>query len=264
MACNQDYVKAREYLEKASNKGYAPAMYLLALCYRNGYGTERKTGEAGYWLAKAVKSGYTPAIEEYYAEGPENKQDKVVLRSASLRNTPKEFVKNIPQIKKKEINQLDGEYEGVLVTYDWSGKTVIKETQLSLNIKTDKERIWAEWREEGADTLQVEAKWRDTCFVFSYAYQYRKGHYDTNGRVVWNFTDARLQLLCDDSSSYIAGNINMYSPEVMEPNQPMYISLRKKTLTVDDSNIEKALIVYPNPFEEAHKSKFLPVIGIGC
>lgn len=256
LGCKQDYVKAREYLERASNMGYAPAMYLLALCYRNGYGIERKIGEAGYWLTKAVKSGYTPAIEEYYAEGPENKQDKVVLRSASLRSTPKEFVKNIPHIKKKEINQLVGEYEGVLVTYDWSGKNVIKETQLSLNIKSDKDKIWAEWREEGADTLQVEAKWRDSCFVFSTAFQYRKGHYDTNGKVVWNFTDARLQLLSDDSSSYIAGNISMYSPEVMEPNQPMYISIRKKEITAEFSKTDKTFIVYPNPFEEGINLSF--------
>lgn len=256
LGCKQDYVKARDYLEKASNKGYAPAMYLLALCYRNGYGTDRKQGEAGYWLSKSKKSGYTPAIEEYYAEGPENTQDRVVLRSAGLRNIPKEYVRNVPHIKKKEVKQLDGEYDGVLVTYDWSGKNVIKETHLSLIIKTEKDRIWAEWREEGADTLQVEATWRDSCLVFSNAYQYRQGHYDANGKVIWNFTNARLQLLNSDTSSYIVGNISMFSPEVMEPNQPMYISLRKNDVTLEDSKKDNSFIVYPNPFKEGINISF--------
>jgi TPR repeat protein len=70
--------------QESVEAGFVPSMYMLALCYRNGYGVERSNGDAGYWIAQAAKDGYTPAVEEYYAEGPENAPVRITLRSASV------------------------------------------------------------------------------------------------------------------------------------------------------------------------------------
>jgi hypothetical protein len=81
--------------------------------------------------------------------------------------------------------------------------------------------------------------------------QYRKGHYDVKGKTLWTFTDAQLQVLSDDTSSYLAGNLQMYSPETMEPNQPVYLTLRKTSQSVVAVPTQpQGFNVYPNPFED--------------
>ena len=140
---------------------------------------------------------------------------------------------------------LDGQYEGMLVTYDWSGKIVLKETPLSLNISSDKDQMLAEWKEEGTDTITVKGLWREQALTFTDAKQGRRGHYDAGKKIVWNFTDAQIQLLQDDSSSYLVGNLQMFSPQTMEPNQPMYINLRKTSQVVSPVLVQSGFYVYP-------------------
>ena len=49
----QDYVKAREWLEKAAKKGDVGAMRNLGFLYLNGEGVARDNGKAREWFAKA-------------------------------------------------------------------------------------------------------------------------------------------------------------------------------------------------------------------
>jgi hypothetical protein len=123
-----------------------------------------------------------------------------------------------------EVNQLDGDYEGMLATYDWSGKIVVKETPLSLSLTTNGRSVVAEWREQGADTVTVSAEWRDSSLVFVDASQGRRGHYDADRKQRWSFTNARLQLLQDDTASYLAGNLQLYSLESYKKRLPFRVA----------------------------------------
>ncbi len=256
LGCTQDYSKAFSYFKSSAEGGFVPSMYMLALCYRNGYGVERNTGEAGFWISQAAMEGYTPAVEEFHADGPENTPVRVKVRSASISPlvaVPERY-REVPHLRRMEVNQLDGDYEGVLATYDWSGKIVVKETPLSLSLTTSGRSVMAEWREQGADTVTVSAEWRDSSLVFVDASQGRRGHYDADRKQRWSFTNARLQLLQDDTASYLAGNLQLYSLESLEPHQPMYLSLRK--VTKPQTNMDETFSVYPNPFENALNISF--------
>jgi uncharacterized protein len=144
-------------------------------------------------------------VDEYYAGGPERTPVRTMAKSvvASAASTGSssgsarvsaapEQMPRVPHMSDVETSALDGTYEGMLVTYDWSGKIVLKETPLSINISTDKQSVLAEWREEGTDTITVKGLWQDTGLTFTDAQQGRRGHYDAKGKVVWNFTDAQL------------------------------------------------------------------------
>jgi hypothetical protein len=146
----------------------------------------------------------------------------------------------------------------MLVTYDWSGKIVLKETPLTINITTDKDQVMAEWKEEGTDTITVKGLWKEQALTFTDAKQGRRGHYNAGSKVLWNFTDAQLQLLQDDSASYLVGNLQMFSPQTMEPNQPMYINLRKTSQAVSTvvPSAQRGFYVYPNPFNEGLNISF--------
>ena len=252
LGCTQDYTKAYAYFKQASEKEYTQAMYMLGLCYRNGYGVERSMGDANLWLSKASARGYKPATNELSSDEPENKQTRLKVKGIGITSQPITF-KRILHLQLIKDKQIDGTYEGVLVTYDWSGTHIIKESPFSLILHSDGSTVNAQWREQGADTILVEAQWADTCLLFTKAEQGRNDHYHTSRKVKWNFTNARLQLLNDSTGSYLAGNIQMFSPETMEPQRPLYMNIRR-TQSVDSKaitnlNIEK-FAVYPNPFSE--------------
>lgn len=249
--CDQNYEKAFEYFSKASKVNYSPAMYMLGLCYRNGYGTPRSAGDANYWLSQAMLKGYREAADELNADEAENPQTRMSVRNnqASPGNISSFYkIKHLVNLKSEPI---DGKYEGVLVTYDWSGKNALKVVPLLLEIKSDGEYLKAQWNEQGNDSMQVEAVWKDTCLQFTKATQNRTDHYSFGKSTKWNFSNARLQMLKDSTSSYLAGDIQMISPETLEPNRPMYMSLRKLNQQKgNNNNSDIDFKVYPNPFYE--------------
>jgi hypothetical protein len=48
----------------------------------------------------------------------------------------------------------------------------------------------------------------------------------------------------------------MFSPQTMEPNQPMYINLRKTSQAVTPVTTRKGFYVYPNPFSDGLNISF--------
>ena len=149
-------------------------------------------------------------IEEYYAGGPDRTPARAMVSArngqGSLMAAP-EQMPTMPHMSSIPENALDGTYQGMLITYDWSGKNVNRETPLTLDIKTNSEGILAEWKEVGLDTITIKAGWEAQGLVFTDAKQGRRGHYDARGNVLWQFTQAQLQLLQEDTAAYIVGNL---------------------------------------------------------
>ncbi|PKK63478.1 kinase-like protein [Rhizophagus irregularis] len=54
--------KAFYWYQKAAEKGYIDAMNSLAICYKNGEGTEKNLEKAFYWYQKAAEKGYIDAM----------------------------------------------------------------------------------------------------------------------------------------------------------------------------------------------------------
>jgi tetratricopeptide (TPR) repeat protein len=68
----QDYVKARDWFEKAAEKGDATAMTNLGIAFANGYGVAQDFSKAREWLAKAAGKGDATALSNLgslYREG---------------------------------------------------------------------------------------------------------------------------------------------------------------------------------------------------
>ena len=138
LGCQQDYKKAHFYFVKGAGKGHSPCMYMLGLCYRNGYGVEADAAEANYWLSEAEKQGYAFAANELEAETPENSLEGTRIQTRSAISIPITYTRARAIQKDVELNGL---YQGVLVTYDWSGQHIISETPLQLSLLTDGNRV---------------------------------------------------------------------------------------------------------------------------
>ncbi len=74
----QDYAKAREWYEKAADKGDADAMRNLGVLYANGWGVAQDDAKAREWYEKATETGDASAMNKLgalYANGQGVAQD---------------------------------------------------------------------------------------------------------------------------------------------------------------------------------------------
>jgi len=81
---DKDQERANTMLKEAANQGYPPAMYELGVRYRDGdFGVQRDLREAYEWLAKAAESSFTPAMTEvaealWYGRGVDSNPRRAV------------------------------------------------------------------------------------------------------------------------------------------------------------------------------------------
>lgn len=244
LGCQQDYKKAISYFVKGAGKEHAPCMYMLGLCYRNGYGVKMNEAEANYWLTEAEKHGYTLASDELEAEKPENSLEGTIINTPNAIDVPATFARTRAIQKDLDLN---GIYQGVLVTYDWSGQHIINEKPLQLSLQTDGNIVQGEWLTD-TDTLWVNATFKNGTLHFENTQIHSTDHYFPEEPVLYKFTDAEIQAV----ASSLTGNIRMYSPQIMEPQRPMYLSLHKvETTGIDETGQNKQnMKAYPNPFSD--------------
>ena len=255
IGCEQNYEEAYSYFRYAALKNYSPAMYMLGLCYRNGYGVVRNEGEAQYWLAAADKLGYRFASEELEKETPENQSKPQKVKGLNGNVIPMHFRK-IAHINKSDI--ISGTYDGVLVIYDWSGRNILKEKSLTLQLNVNADSVTGLWIENDTDTVQIFAEKKPDGLRFTKTKHLRADHYTMEAPTQYNFEKAQIQVDKDMDNLTLTGNIQMYSPETMEPERPMYISL--KHITVNNNNSEsksKQFVVYPIPFSDELNISFI-------
>lgn len=257
LGCEQNYEKAFAYFEKGAESDYAPAMYMLGLCYRNGYGVARSDGDAHFWLAEADREAYKFATDEIEAETPENNINPTRLRSSQMMNIPPQFARVKHLNHSEDVN---GAFEGLLVTYDWSGKNIIRETPVILNLVSDGKTVEGEWIEAG-DTVSLKAEQNNGSLRFIDTRQYRTDHYNTaDNPVLFRFEQAEIQITGNELGTTLTGNIRMYSPESMEPERPMYLSLRKANAgitAIASATQIGGMRAYPIPFNNELNISFM-------
>jgi uncharacterized protein len=266
LGCEQDYKHAFELFKKGAEADRSSCMYMLALCYRNGYGTERDSAYATYWLAKSMAKGNKYANLELAMNSPENVQQITSLKSARADNTatPGSFKRVKHHASKKDMA---GTYKGYMITYDWSGRNIVRQVPLALTL-AEGDTIAGTWIEADSITANIKAKLTDTTLLFTYGQYELTGHYNPTNPQIWNFKRAALEIIKKDTVVYMAGNLQLYSPQTKEPGRPIYISLQKKvgsnTREIKTQNDEGSdtgtgiseLIAFPNPFTDNLNLRF--------
>lgn len=260
LGCRQNYEEAIKYFTAAANKEHGYAMYMLGLCYRNGYGVERDGGEANFWLQKAAEKKITASARELEADTPENPLRPVKIRSVGMCNDSQEENKRFRRIKHtiKDDDSIAGIYTGTLVTYDWSGEYVIRESPLEVCIVQTGSDITASWREDTLSTVQIKGYLTDTTMVFTHATYSKHDRYLADP-LTFDFMNANLTRVVVEDLVFLTGNLQLYSPDNKEPGRPMYLSLQSAA-KADKKRVEAATSaesvllhnntprVYPNPF----------------
>ena len=61
----QDYLKARQWYEKAANQGYAQAQFNLGVIYYHGKGVRQNIATAKELFGKACDNGFQEGCDNY-------------------------------------------------------------------------------------------------------------------------------------------------------------------------------------------------------
>ena len=278
LGIQQDYKKAFELFQKGAPRGSTGSMYMLGLCYRNGYGTKVNTDSARYWLTKIAEKGDKRAIAELEEPEPENSFElkKQETSLASIPSTEQTFRKISQQVSKGEIAGL---YTGYIIHYDWSGKHIIGQSELTLSLEGKDKILKGQWIEANTAATTVQAELTDSALVFRNTVYAKTDHYHKILPRELEFRDARLQLVRRGDSVYLAGNLQLYSIEDREPFKPTYISLMRKPAVIpipsqfaaapnaktnndmirpalEEASQLEGIKIYPNPFSKSFRVNF--------
>lgn len=245
LGCQQDYNKAADLFAKGVDLDHSPCLYMLGLCYRNGYGVDRDTARASFLLERAADLSYGAAIEELLREQPENSWNSLDAHMEQAVEVPASMPSIEPMVA--DMASIPGEYQGSLVTYDWSGRHVINERPLSVSMALAGGAIKGKWC-DGVDTVSFTATAdADGRLIFEEGAMRRHERYTEERPVLYRFKSADIVSI----GGSLTGSLRLYSVTQREPERPMYISLAKVGAQGNDAaadSTKTSLKAYPNPF----------------
>ena len=232
----QSYEKAIPYLERAAEMRNATANYYLGLCYRNGYGVTKDEQKGREYLGRTAKI-WTYAQKELGRNLPETEAAKKI--SGKEIDTPTTFVKTKNNAK---AGELDGEWEGYLSFYDWSGKHKLNEKKIALTIKTTGDQFQGTWDGDGV-TFNIQG------FSNQYGTVFNSGEFESTdhymGKVRLQIRTGSFESYRQGNKSVLAGNISLFSATEKMPERPTAIVLVKKEKEVEKKMEQKAEIQEP-------------------
>lgn len=251
LGCRQDYKKAADYFFKGAILEKDNSMYFYGLCLRNGYGVAKNEDSAKFWLNKSAALGYVQASKELLMKVGENAIDSANTLLAQINNAaiPSTTVLNKyskVQQKLPSSEVISGEYAGWILQYDWSGEHVVSSKRIQLKLDANNKNITGNWIEDVNKPVAIKATLASDSVIFNNTQYLRTDHYSTEKGVLYNFSNARLNLVQTKDSVFLAGNIDMFSPERGEPSKPLFIALARKIAPIRKLEVK----TYPNPFKD--------------
>lgn len=256
LGCTQSYTNALNLFKQGLTYNRPDCMYFIGLCYKFGYGVIPNTDSAELYLDKAAVLGYTQA-NNYFAnttptgsanrmatptnnEKPENYNEK--------RETKNELIK-IP--KSQNPIKIIGTYTGLLTQYDYSGKQVLAQMPLSIQLsKQGNQIIIGSFKlgEEKELALQAIQQGNQLLFSQTALTQQQQTTRNKKRETKFLFKSAILQQTTKADTSYLNGTINLFNTYTNETDKPISISLKGKTTPTNNEKPEtKSLSISPNP-----------------
>ena len=234
LGCGQDYAAAVEYFRQSAANDHKYSLFMLGLCYRNGYGVEADTVVANDYLRRSAALGLRDAMEELLNEEPENSDNRThyaVLDDAVA--APDEMPDVVPYLPANN-RTLAGRYEGLLVTYDWSGQHVISEKPLWVDMQVADSIASGLWV-QGVDSIPFVARISaDGHLRFDSTEADLYDRYASDFTTRYRFEQAEMSF----DGTCLTGRLRLYALAEMEPERPMYVSLFKDGESVEGSDAD--------------------------
>lgn len=258
MGVEQNYSEAFSRFHYAASQQHVASIHCLGYCYENGFGVEANLEHAMDAYRFAASKGFEQAIIRL------NEIEEKGFKSVSLTDNDQlhtDFVEkgffkeSIPTENVEATQNIDfeGDWEGILYTYDWSGQKVIKEQRVKLNIEATATKYSLVLNADHTYT-QGFAYFDSDKIVFEDISLIVKD--PLNQYVEENITAIKVGISQIDEQLYLMGNVESFNPTHQEPGSPSYLIVRKSSHSENIDFIEMQsvvdqleLSVYPNPFK---------------
>lgn len=253
LGTEQSYAEAVQYFKQAAESGHATAIYMLGLCYRNGYGVEPDSAYSYYFLNMAAEMGATEAVTELLSELPEN--EGIIPSESEEVDVPvyDEMPGIVPYLPlNKKV--LAGRYEGILMTYDWSGEWPLSAKPLVVDMSVNDAQVTGTWIAE-TDTIGFSATMADDgtlSFDQTESTLFERYAPDFYAHFRFDQVDVNYR------NGLLTGQLRLYSLDEQEPARPMYVALRH-TLYAEGYSAEDEscnIMAYSSPTTHAVTVKF--------
>lgn len=244
LGCEQDYKKAAGCFLSVSEKQHSPSLYMLGLCYRNGYGVPQDTVMASFYLNRSASLGYRDASEELARPYGETYLDDIYSNGDMLSNIPGTLPEILHNVN--DVNLINGSYQGYLAVYDWSGKHMLGEKPMSMTANKDGDKVNG-LMVIGEDSVPFRAELaKDSMLVFKKGSIMLYDRYVPDGKVKYSLSSMAFDVWNDRMS----GRLKLYSHRMKEPERPMYFELRRDGVnSIANGGSCNDILVIPNPFE---------------
>jgi len=222
----QNYAKALAYFRKGADKNDARCEYMLACHELIGYENNQNIANGEKYMEKALAHGHgwVKDVLQY------NMVDSL---TQSYKRNPNGWsdVKNgrINHIKRNMINnatagQLNGEWQGKIYTYDWSGKKIDSEENIKLIIEAYDDRLTLQWFTN--DTLRISANAERTGseWIAPEGRQYNLPLISN-----WYISHSSFDIEVKSGKEILYADLQTYNIDAREPRMPQIAVLEKVT-----------------------------------
>ncbi|HML57051.1 MAG TPA: T9SS type A sorting domain-containing protein [Ferruginibacter sp.] len=254
LGCNQDYPLALLHFRQGNTLGRADCLYFTGLCFKYGYGVVADTDSATFYIQSAARLGYKPAnTERYlnlngagtgYASKSAGTGYEVVVKKHAVKQNNKPY-DSVP-FSTKYI-QISGTYTGVAVQYDYSGKIILGETPVELQVISSGIGLYGVWKQEGQEPVSLVATQSGNYFTFTSTSQISASLKSSKRKFPLIFRSIQLNEETIGDTVYLTGALFLFNTYTKEPEKPVNIRLSGKVNRVSPSVLKSGLMLYPNP-----------------
>ena len=255
LGCLQSYTNALAMFRQGIDYNRPDCMYFTGLCFKYGYGVAANADSATYYIDRAAQLGYHQANAElaanadsssYAARGTGRQRGKYTIPATALKKATTAYTKT--KETKKFVN-IAGMYTGTLTQYDYSGKLLIANTPLILNIAATGNKIIGQWQMGNANPISIQAAQQGNQLVFAQT-NYTVHNSRTHKKEKLQFTTALFTAVHKGDSLYLKGTLQMYNTYTHETEKPINIQLTQNTkqqTTNPQQQTQNTLSIFPNP-----------------
>lgn len=251
LGCTQSYTNALNLFKQGLAYNRPDCMYFIGLCYKFGYGVTANADSAERYLDKAALLGYTQANNYFANTTPTGIASRTTNRgvnsSSPLSNwrgaggeAEKQETKNdefryIP--KSQTPIQIIGTYTGFLTQYDYSGKQIIAQIPLTIELfKQSNSIITGNFILDNNQVIKLQAIQQGNQLLFSQTALTQQQQTTRNRKreTKFVFKTAQLQLIepslgnKGSDTSILKGNIQLFNTYTNETDKPISITLKGK------------------------------------
>lgn len=269
LGCEQDYGAAFADFAKCADSRNPSCMYMLALCYRNGFGIRQDTIKATEWLDLAIQEGHNIALDEVNISIPEINDEYL---SIIKKYGDTDFFNSLDNMKTNDFNKIidiesvglgHSSMNGYWVKYDYSGEHIVAIKRIVFDAKIEQDHfecnISFDDGKSAPFTISGQVAKNSNKVYTSGEMIERKDRYvaDAIDKLVINEMSFTSYIPDKGNIEIILGEVKGYSTFEKEPERPIKIFLIKDGIKNDPVIVQNFdLLVFPNPFKSICQIQF--------